>query len=115
MSSGCGSAAWTALGPGWTLNGSAEQRYPGNLNLRREGLDAARLIGELRDARLLAGLGLRERLGPPEPCASRARPRRPRGALSIRLGFGRYTSEEELVEALGLIGEAARAQGDLAA
>ena len=32
---------------------------------------------------------------------------------SIRLGFGRYTSEEELRTALGLINEAAARQGAL--
>jgi cysteine desulfurase len=34
---------------------------------------------------------------------------------SIRLGFGRYTSEDELVDALRRIDEAARAQEHLAA
>jgi cysteine desulfurase len=33
---------------------------------------------------------------------------------SIRIGFGRYTKEEELVEALELIEEAARRQGSFA-
>ena len=42
-------AAIEALGPGWTINGSAERRYRGNLNIHREGLDAARLLADLRD------------------------------------------------------------------
>ena len=41
--------ALTTLGGGWTLNGSAEARYRGNLNLRRDGLDAARLMADLRN------------------------------------------------------------------
>ena len=42
-------AATRALGSGWTINGSSAHRYPGNLNIRREGLDGARLIADLRN------------------------------------------------------------------
>ena len=41
--------------------------------------------------------------------------RTPQARSSIRLGFGRYTTEEELVDALTRIDAAARAQEDLAA
>ncbi|HJU77818.1 MAG TPA: cysteine desulfurase family protein, partial [Sphingomicrobium sp.] len=37
-------AALSALGPEWTVNGSVERRYRGNLNIRKEGVDAARLL-----------------------------------------------------------------------
>ncbi len=40
---------------GWTLNGSDERRYRGNLNLRRDGVDAARLISEVREVAFSAG------------------------------------------------------------
>src|SRR3546814_6249557 len=33
----------------WTLNGSESLRYHGNLNLRRTGVDGARLLSECRD------------------------------------------------------------------
>ena len=69
-----------------------DQRYHGNLNLRRDGLDAR--AADLRPARhrFLARLGLRQRLGPAEPCAARASASTDREARSsIRLGFGRYT------------------------
>ena len=81
MSQRLWAAAIDALGPGWTINGSIEQRYRGNLNIRRDGLDAARLIADLRDIAFSLGIGLRQRLGPAKPCAPRARARRPRGAL----------------------------------
>ena len=42
-------AAINALGTRWTINGSVECRYKGNLNIHRQGLDAARLISDLRD------------------------------------------------------------------
>jgi cysteine desulfurase len=41
--------ALTTLGQGWTVNGSTGHRYKGNLNIRREGVDAARLISDLRN------------------------------------------------------------------
>jgi cysteine desulfurase len=39
----------------WILNGSETSRWPGNLNLRLSGLDAGRLISELRDVAFSAG------------------------------------------------------------
>ncbi|MEO8724442.1 MAG: cysteine desulfurase family protein, partial [Sphingobium sp.] len=38
-----------ALFADWAINGSVTDRYPGNLNIRRKGLDAARLMSECRD------------------------------------------------------------------
>ena len=59
-------AAVQALGPGWTINGSTRHRYPGNLNIRREGLDGARLIADLRDiAFSLGSARFAFRLSPP--------------------------------------------------
>src|SRR3954470_16383300 len=48
-------AATRALGPGWIVNGCTSCRYPGNLNLRRKGLDGARLIADLRDVPFSTG------------------------------------------------------------
>lgn len=107
--------AWALLGEEWTLNGSAQQRYRGNLNIRREGVDSARLISDLRKLAFSSG----------SACASGSgRSSHVLGALglgdrqarsSIRLGFGRYTSEEELAQALTLIGDAAARQRSFAA
>lgn len=107
--------AMDMFGPGWSVNGSLKQRYKGNLNIRRDGLDGARLIGELRDIAFSLG----------SACASGSgRPSHVLRALglgdrevrsSIRLGFGRYTSEEELVDACRRIDAAARAQESFAA
>ena len=112
MSSKLWDAALAALGPGWTVNGSVEQRYRGNLNIRRDGLDAARLIADLRDIAFSLGIGLRQRLGAAEPCAAGARPVDREARSSIRLGFGRYTSEEELVDACKRIDGRGHAAGD---
>src|SRR5678809_654862 len=45
-------AATASLAGRWSVNGSIDQRYHGNLNIRREGVDAARLIADLRDIAL---------------------------------------------------------------
>lgn len=100
---------------GWTINGSTAQRYAGNLNVRRDGVNAVRLLSDCRDvafslgsacgsgsgktSHVLRAMGLDER-------ATHA---------SIRLGWGRYTTEEELRTALALINEAAGRQLSLAA
>ena len=100
---------------GWTLNGSADARYHGNLNLRREGVDAARLISELRGIAFSAGSACASGSGRPSHVLSALglSDREARG--SIRLGFGRYTGEEELLAALALIKDAAARQGRFAA
>ena len=98
------------LGPDWTLNGSAEQRYRGNLNVRFAGLDVARLMSDLRDIAFSAGSACASGSGRPSHVL-RAIGLGDAGARSsIRIGFGRYTDETELVTALGRIDAAARAQ-----
>ena len=96
--------------PGWILNGAADARYKGNLNLYRPGIDAARLISEVREVAFSAGSACASGSGRASHVLA-ALPLSERDARSsIRLGFGRYTSEEELVEALGLINRAANRQ-----
>ena len=95
----------------WVLNGSADQRWHGNLNLRREGLDVARLMSDCRAVMFSAG----------SACASGSgRPSHVLRALglddraiksSIRLGFGRYTNVSDLEEAAESLINAALQQG----
>ena len=96
---------------GWELNGSGEQRYKGNLNIRRDGLDVARLMSDVREVMFSAG----------SACASEAgKPSRILGAIglthdqargSVRIGFGRYTTLDELERAAGMLIRAAAQQG----
>jgi cysteine desulfurase len=109
------SAALTALGPGWTVNGSLEQRYHGNLNIRRGGLDAARLIADLRDIAFSLGSACASGSGRPSHVLRAIGLSDREARSSVRLGFGRYTSEEELVGAIRRIDAAARAQEQFAA
>ncbi len=103
------------LGPGWAVNGSTSHRYRGNLNIRREAVDAARLIADLRNLAFSLGSACASGSGRPSHVL-RAIGLSDRDARSsIRLGFGRYTGEEELASACRRIEEAARAQENLAA
>jgi cysteine desulfurase len=109
------SEALDALGRGWIVNGSIEYRYRGNLNIRREGLDSGRLITDLRDIAFSLGSACASGSGRPSHVL-RAIGLSDRDARSsIRLGFGRYTREDELAAAIRRIDEAARAQEHLAA
>ena len=100
-----------ALFAGWQLNGSAELRYKGNLNIRREGLDVARLMSDVREVMFSAGSACASETGKPSRilAAIGLSPEQARG--SVRIGFGRYTTVEQLEEAAELIDNAAAQQG----
>jgi cysteine desulfurase len=101
--------------PGWSLNGSAEARYRGNLNLRRDGVDSARLISGLRGIAFSAGSACASGSGRPSHVLAALGLSDRQARSSLRLGFGRYTREEDLAAALALIAEAASRQPGLAA
>jgi len=108
-------AALEALGEGWLVNGSIEHRYRGNLNLRREGLDSARLIADLRDIAFSLGSACASGSGRPSHVLRALGLSDREARSSVRIGFGRYTSEQDLVEALSRIAAAAHAQEGVAA
>ena len=95
---------------GWQLNGSAERRYMGNLNIRRDGLDVARLMSDARQVMFSAGSACASESGKPSRilAALGLSPEQARG--SVRLGFGRYTTIGQLEEAAELINNAAAQQ-----
>jgi cysteine desulfurase len=103
------------LGGRWTVNGSVRERYHGNLNIRREGIDAARLLADLRDITMSLGSACASGSGRPSHVLRAIGLSDREARSSIRIGFGRYTTEEELVDALTRIDSAARAQENLAA
>jgi cysteine desulfurase len=104
-----------ALLDGGILNGSPDSRYHGNLNIRRDGLDAARLISEVRSVAFSAGSACASGSGRPSHVLAALGLDDRQARSSIRLGFGRYTTEDELVQALTLIEEAAERQRSFAA
>lgn len=95
---------------GFTLNGSATQRWPGNLNLWREGLDVGRLMSDLRDIAFSAGSACASGSGRPSHVLRAIGLDDKKARSSIRLGLGRYTRMSEVVEACTRITAAAAAQ-----
>ena len=98
------------LGEDWIINGLVEQRYHGNLNIRRKGLDVNRLMSGLRDIAFSAGSACASGSGRPSHVLRALGLGDGEARSSIRLGFGRYTSEEELAAGIDRIVAAAVAQ-----
>ncbi|MET3437856.1 cysteine desulfurase family protein [Sphingomonas sp. 1185] len=98
------------LGPDWTINGSTERRYRGNLNVRREGLDVARLMSDCRDIAFSAGSACASGSGRTSHVLRALGLGDAQARSSIRLGFGRYTTEADLTAAIARLDAAARAQ-----
>ncbi|QKG70048.1 cysteine desulfurase family protein [Erythrobacter mangrovi] len=95
----------------WTLNGSADARWHGNLNIRRDGLDVARLMSDCRDVMFSAGSACASGSGRTSHVLKAIGLSDAQAKNSIRLGFGRYTTLEHIEEAARLINAAAEAQG----
>ena len=108
-------AALAGLGEGWMLNGSPRQRWHGNLNIRRDGLDVARLMSDLRDIAFSAGSACASGSGRASHVLRATGLSEAQARSSIRLGFGRDTTEAELSEAVARIVEAAAQQRVFAA
>ncbi len=102
--------AVSRLGAGWVINGATTQRYRGNLNLRLAGLDVARLMSDLRDLAFSAGSACASGSGRPSHVLRAIGLSDAEARSSLRLGFGRYTREDELVGAIDRIMAAAEAQ-----
>jgi len=107
-------AAVGVLGDGWAINGAVEPRYHGNLNMRRPGLDVGRLMSELRDIAFSAGSACASGSGRPSHVLRALGLSDAEARSSIRIGFGRHTTEEELVTSVLRIDAAAREQGGMA-
>lgn len=107
-------ALWTRaqdLFGGWILNGSAEARWHGNLNLRRPEIDVARLMSDVRSVAFSAGSACASGSGKPSRVLQAIGLNDNDVKTSIRLGFGRYTGMEDLESAAAAINAAAETQG----
>lgn len=96
---------------GWQLNGSAEDRWHGNLNVRLDGLDVARLMSDCRHVMFSAGSACASGSGRPSHVLKAIGLTDVQAKSSIRLGFGRYTTAEDMEAAAAAILSAAREQG----
>ncbi len=107
--------ALAVLGDDWTVNGSTVQRYRGNLNVRRKGLDGGRLMSDLRDVALSAGSACASGSGRPSHVLKAIGLDDADARASLRIGFGRYTTFEEIEHGMAAIVAAAERQRHLAA
>lgn len=98
------------LDTGWLINGSISRRWHGNLNMRRPGIDAASLISHLRDLAFSAGSACASGSGKPSHVLKALGLTEKETRSSIRLGFGRYTTLEEVDRAAAMIVDAAARQ-----
>ena len=108
-------AAVARLGQNWAINGSVSLRYKGNLNIRLDGLDASRVISECRNIAFSTGSACASGSGRPSHVLTALGLSRARAQSSLRIGFGRYTTAAELIDAIDQINAAADRQMDIAA
>ena len=99
----------------WTINGSSAHRYHGNLNIRRDGLDGARLLSDCRSVAFSLGSACASASGRPSHVLKAIGLTEKQARGSVRIGFGRYTGLQELESAARVINEAAALQGTLPA
>lgn len=110
-------ALWAAarrLFAGWTINGSIDRRYHGNLNIRMAGVDAARVLSSCRRVAMSLGSACASGSGRTSHVLRAIGLHDAEARASIRLGFGRYTSMSDLEEAAQLILENASEQERIA-
>jgi cysteine desulfurase len=94
----------------WVINGSVKERYKGNLNIRGEGVDVARLLSDVRDVSFSAGSACASGSGRPSHVLKALGLSSSEANNSIRIGYGRYTTIPEFREGLRMIFEAASRQ-----
>ncbi|MEG8221660.1 cysteine desulfurase family protein [Sphingomonas sp. HH69] len=99
-----------ALFADWTINGSMTARYPGNLNLRRAGIDGARLLSDCRNIAFSLGSACASGSGRPSHVLRALGLTDAQARGSVRIGFGRYTTSAELESAAEALNKAAAAQ-----
>ncbi|MCH2486579.1 MAG: aminotransferase, partial [Erythrobacter sp.] len=100
----------------WELNGSAEARWHGNMNIRPAGpngggLDVNRLMSECRDVMFSAGSACASGSGRTSHVLDAIGLSQKQSKASIRLGWGRYTALDEIETAAAKILAAAKEQG----
>jgi len=95
----------------WSINGAQGPRYHGNLNLRRAGLDVGRLMSEVRNVAFSAGSACASGSGKPSHVLRAIGLTDSEARSSLRVGFGRYTQEHDLIAGLDAIIAAAESQG----
>lgn len=100
-----------AMLPDWTINGATDARWHGNFNIRRDGINATRILSDVRDVALSLGSACGSGSGRTSHVLRAIGLSEAQARSSIRLGWGRYTREEDLRAGLAAIKAAAAVQG----
>lgn len=95
--------AVSGLPESWMINGSITERYKGNLNINMNQVDASRLISEVRGVAFSAGSACASGSGRSSHVLRALGLSEAEARSSIRLGFGRYTTSENMRTALHMI------------
>lgn len=87
------------------LNGSKEQRYPGNLNISFAGIEGESLIMAIKDLAVSSGSACTSSSLEPSYVLHALDVDESLSHTSIRFGIGRFTTEEEIDYAINLINQ----------
>ncbi len=98
---------------GVTLNGSEARRYWGNLNLSFDGVDGERLLAGLRDIAVSSGAACASGSKEPSYVLAAIGVSDRQAKSSLRIGFGRFTTDEDITAAADtLIAAVRRSRGE---
>lgn len=107
--------ALAALDVPHRVNGSTEARWRGNLNVSFPGIDGARLLADLRGLAVSSGAACASAKGKPSHVLTALGLPDALAKASLRIGWGRFTTGDEIDAAMAMIDAAVRAQGARAA
>jgi cysteine desulfurase len=97
------------------VNGSVDARWHGNLSLTFPGVDGTRLLADLRGVAVSSGAACAEAQGKPSHVLAALGLSPADARATLRIGWGRTTTEDEVREGIALICEAVRRQRRVAA
>lgn len=103
---------FTAL-PELVLNGDPNQRWSGNLNISFTGLDGAVLLSNIRELAVSSGAACASAVSGPSYVLEEIGCTKQAATSSIRIGIGRFTTEEELEKAADILISAVKDMGGL--
>ena len=92
------------------LNGDDKIRFPGNINISFEGVDAGQLMNSLEEIALSSGSACNSACSEPSYVLMALGHGRERAQSSIRIGIGRFTTQQEIDYACDRIIENVRKQ-----
>lgn len=97
------------------INGSTSARWRGNLNVSFPGIDGARLLADLRGLAVSAGAACASAKGKPSHVLAALGLPDKLAKATLRIGWGRFTTADEIDRAMAMINVAVQAQGARAA